>query len=181
MDWGASGIMVPQVETADQVRQVIKATKYAPIGQRGMSTTTGHRDYCSTEPLDKYRARANEENLVIVQIETAAGLENVEKIASFPEIDVLFIGPMDLSCSLGIPGEVNHPRMQEAAEHIIQTANKQKKAIGILVSTMESVRKCYDKGVRLLTWSNELRMIAGVATKATEEFRSFASPLLKRE
>jgi 2-keto-3-deoxy-L-rhamnonate aldolase RhmA len=173
MDWGASGIVTPRVETAEQVRDIIRATKYSPLGERGMSTTTGHRDYHSIEPLGKYQARANEENLIIVQIESEKGVENIEEILGFPELDVIFIGPVDLSSSLGIPGETNHPRMQEAIEHIIQTAKKRKAALGILVGTMEAVRQWYDRGIRFLSWSNELRMITGAITKAVEEFRSF--------
>ena len=173
MDWGANGVMVPQVESPAQVNRIIEAAKYAPIGRRGMSTTTGHRDYCSNEPLDKYRIRANNENLIIVQIETIDGLNNIDAIASIPELDVIFIGPMDLSCSLGIPGDIEHPRMQEATKHILETARKYNKTTGILVGTMDAVRRWYDRGVRLLTWSNELRMVAEAVKNATEEFRMF--------
>ncbi len=173
MDWGASGIVVPRVETAEQVRQIIRATKYYPVGVRGMSTTSGHRDYHSIEPLGNYQARANEENLIIVQIESEKGVENIEDILDFPELDVIFIGPVDLSSSLGVAGEINHPRMQEAIEHIIQTVSKQKIALGILVGTMEAVRQWHERGIRFLSWSNELRMITGAIAKAVEEFKSF--------
>ncbi len=176
MDWGASGVMVPQVESADEAQRIVAAAKYAPVGQRGMSATTAHCDYCCPDNLDAYRARANEENLIIVQIETAAGLENVDAITAIPEIDVIFIGSMDLSCSLGFPGEVDHPRMQEATQHIMETAEKYNKPTGMLVGSMDAAYHWHDRGVRLLTWSNELRMIAGAARQATEAFKAFVGP-----
>lgn len=175
MDWGASGVMVPRVESAEQARHIVNCLKYPPAGERGMSSSTGHRDYFPVQPIIDYAKKANEENLVIVQIETKKGLDNAEQIAAVDGIDVLFVGPMDLSCSLGISGQVDHPKVAEAVEHIVDVAGRNNKATSILAGTVEAAKKWHDKGMRLLTWSNEVRIVGLASTAAVKEFNDYAA------
>jgi len=175
MDWGAAGVMVPRVESAEQARHIANCLKYPPDGERGMSSSTGHRDYFPVMPIIDYAKKANEENLVIVQIETKKGLDNVEQIAGVDGVDVLFVGPLDLSCSLGVGGQMDNPKLTEAIERIIDVANNKNRTIGILCATVEAATKWYDRGARLVTWSNEIRMIGSASTAAVKEFEDHTS------
>lgn len=171
LDWGANGIVIPRVETVEQTREIVRATKYPPIGERGLSTVTGHRDYYSVEPLDKYQIRANEENITIIQIETPKGIKNMEDIIKVFKPDCVLLGPMDLSSSLGVAGKMEEPDVKDAIETVIKVGKKMKVPIGTTVNTMEALHKWHEKGLQLFLWSNELRMITEQITNAVKEFR----------
>ena len=110
LDMGTLGVMVPMVESEAQARQIVAAAKYPPLGRRGAAFGVAHDDYLGTDIPGTVRS-ANEESLLIAQIETAAGLENLDAIASVAEIDVLWIGLYDLCNSLGLPGQFDHPEI----------------------------------------------------------------------
>src|SRR5881409_2932891 len=109
---GAMGLMVPMVENAEQAAKIVRSAKYPPEGRRGAAFSMAHDDYEGGNLVEKMR-RANSETLLIAQIETTAGLENVEAIAAVPGIDVLWVGLFDLTNFLGIPGQMTHPRVDE--------------------------------------------------------------------
>ena len=105
LDCGLEGIMVPMIETADQARQIVELAKYQPIGARGFTTGATHTDYLPGKFID-VTTSANENVMVIAQIETALAVENADEIAAVEGIDALIIGPNDLSVSLGVPGDI---------------------------------------------------------------------------
>lgn len=179
MDWGAAGLVIPQINTAEQAREVVQCVKYPPVGRRGMSTVTGHRDYVPTEPLADYQVRANEENLVVIQIETKAGLNNADSILATPGLDAVMVGPVDLSVSLGVTGQLAHPSMIEAIEQIIAAGKRNNVAVGIAVGTLEDAKRWCDKGIKFIHWANEIRALTVAITGAVKEFKSFASELVK--
>ena len=125
MDAGALGVMVPNVETAEQARAIVNAVKYAPEGQRGLGLGCAHNDYVppgGPAGCVDYLRSANENTSVICQIESTRGLENLEAIAAVPGVDVLWIGHFDLTQSLGIVGQFENPRFLEAIERVARTA-----------------------------------------------------------
>ncbi|MFO0917696.1 MAG: aldolase/citrate lyase family protein [Planctomycetaceae bacterium] len=117
MDLGAAGIVVPFVNTAEQAARIVSACKYPPVGTRGFGPRRASRHYARSA---EYRDSANDGLFVVVQIEHRQGLENVEEIASVPGLDGLFIGPGDLSFSLGVPQQYTHPDLLAAIRRIIQ-------------------------------------------------------------
>jgi 4-hydroxy-2-oxoheptanedioate aldolase len=158
LEVGSQGVMVPMVETVEQAREVARLTRYAPEGERG----TYYLHYSSgygALPLSEHFPSANREVLVIVQIETALGVENVAEIAAVPGIDCLFIGPSDLSQSLGVRGQMNAPVLQEAIRKVIQETRAQGKIAGILGGTSEFASPFVEAGVRLLAWNQELSVL----------------------
>src|SRR5215210_6256579 len=113
LDVGAMGLMVPMVETAEQARVIVSSAKYFPDGTRGAAFTVAHDDYQGGDVAAKM-ATANQEQLLIAQIETARGVEQAEAIAATPGIDVLWIGHFDLTTSLGVPAQFTHPEYLRA-------------------------------------------------------------------
>lgn len=148
LDSGCLGVMVPQVETPEQAAAAVAATKYAPQGIRSLAGGTAAAQW-GTVPLSEFVAASNAATITVLQVETRHGLEAVEEIARIPGIDVLFIGPSDLSVSLGHPGEMGHPDVQAAFRRIIQTSRKAGVPVGMLALTPDEVRTYRALGVTL--------------------------------
>ena len=111
MDMGAEGLMLPMVGNADEARHIVDSMKYHPAGKRGVALQVAHDHYRPGSVADKFAA-ANERTTLFCQIETAEGVENADAIAAIDGVDCLWVGHFDLSVSLGIPGEFDHPRFQ---------------------------------------------------------------------
>ncbi len=116
LDAGAMGIVVPRVRDAGQAREAVRAARYHPLGERGISggRTTGF----GTLPLIEYMAMANREVMVVAMIEDASGVEHIDAIAAVPGIDMVLEGAIDLSQSLGVPGQAQHPSVQDAIHRV---------------------------------------------------------------
>jgi len=115
LDAGADGIIVPQVSTPEEAERAVRLAHYPLRGTRGLGTGRANRYGLG---LDGHLARAAERVTVVVQAETAAAVENIEAIARVPDLDAVFVGPFDLSTSLGHPGELDHPVVREAVARI---------------------------------------------------------------
>jgi len=146
LDAGADGIHVSHVDTEEEAQAVVAACRYAPLGRREMSLGRAI-DYTSSNFLS-YVSQANECQLLVVMIESVEGLAKVEKIASVPGIDVIHIGIADLSHAMGLTGEYQHPRVDEAVEHIMQVAKAHGVAVGYPSSEPDQVAKWAAKGMR---------------------------------
>ena len=155
LDLGASGLMVPMVETAEQAARIARAAKYPPVGRRGAAFGVAHDDYTGGDLVAKIET-ANRETLLIAQIETALGLENVEAIAAVEGIDVLWLGHFDLTISLGIPGRFAHPEFLRAVERIVEAAGARGKAAGFMASSVEEGREMLRRGFRMLAYGGDL-------------------------
>lgn len=152
LDVGALGVMVPMVDDAEQARFLVDAAHYPPQGRRGAAfTVTAHDDYEGGPVVEKMR-RAHERTLVIAQIETAKGLENVEAIAAVPGIDVLFVGHFDLTNFMGIPAQFDHPRFHKAIERIVRACDARGKVPGFLATDEEWARTYKAKGFRMIAY-----------------------------
>ena len=124
LDVGAMGVMVPMVESAAAAATIVAAAKYPPLGRRGAGPLAfAHDDYASGDIVEKMKT-ANSETLLIALIETAAGVRNVNEIAAVPGIDVLWIGHFDLTNSLGIPGQFDHPDFQAAVQQVLEACRR---------------------------------------------------------
>jgi 2-dehydro-3-deoxyglucarate aldolase/4-hydroxy-2-oxoheptanedioate aldolase len=155
LDVGAMGMMVPMVESGDQAQFIVDSAKYPPWGRRGAAFGVAHDDYSGGDIIEKM-ASANEETLLIAQIETGQGVENADAIAAVDGIDVLWIGHFDLTNSLGIPGQFSHPDYVQAVDHVLAVCQAHGKAAGIMAGTVPSGQASLQQGFRALAYSGDL-------------------------
>jgi len=151
LDIGALGIQVPQVEDAVQAEAVVQRAKFYPLGERGVCRFVRAAKYSSLD-RNKYFQEANE-TLVILQLEGVKALENIEAIMEVDEVDVLFIGPYDLSQSLGVPGEISNPKVIEKMQYIVDKAKNKNIVVGTFVDESEAIRKWKNAGVQYISYS----------------------------
>ena len=144
LDLGVSGLMIPLVNSAEEARHVVESMLYPPRGVRGVASSTRAARF--GEKFDEYFAQANDELLVVVQIETARALENLEEIAAVDRVDVIFLGPLDLSVSLGCPKDFDDARFRAAVERIVAVAREYGKASGVLAMNAALASRYIDDG-----------------------------------
>jgi 4-hydroxy-2-oxoheptanedioate aldolase len=154
LDTGAQGIHVPWVSSASEAETAVRSTKYFPQGQRGLAGVRA-ADYGQRESFADYVQRANAETLVVLQIETGEAVEHLPEIVAVPGVDVIFIGPTDLSNSFGVPGQIGHPTVQNAMQRIVDTVATSQAALGIMVSNLEAAREWQARGARYITVTSE--------------------------
>jgi 2-dehydro-3-deoxyglucarate aldolase/4-hydroxy-2-oxoheptanedioate aldolase len=157
LDAGAMGLMIPMVESEEQAQLIARSVKYPPDGRRGAAFGVAHDDY-GLEPgtaIEKM-ARANREVLIIAQIETAPGVENVEAIAAVPGIDILWIGHNDLTNSMGIPGQFTHPDYIAAVERVLAACRANNKPAGIMSGSVADARAALAQGFRIVAYNGDL-------------------------
>ncbi|HWR40675.1 MAG TPA: aldolase/citrate lyase family protein [Patescibacteria group bacterium] len=130
MDRGAMGIQAPHVANARQAEEIVAAVKYHPLGSRSLAVGTRSAHYGFKRNIKEYAQEVNRETLVCVQIEDREGLEHITPIANVAGVDVVFLGPTDLSQSLGYPGEVQHPVVQEALQQAFSAIHQTGKTSG---------------------------------------------------
>jgi len=162
LEAGVRAIMIPSVETVEEAESVVAAARYAPEGKRGVYYLGYASAYCGIPPVEYFR-KTNEELLIILQIETVKGVEQAAAIARVPGVDCLFIGPGDLSASLGVPWEFEHSTMWEAIRGTFAATRAAGKIAGIMPPTAEFAKRCVDAGARLLLWGPDLAMFQRAA------------------
>lgn len=171
LDAGAAGVIAPLVNTREQAEQVVRAVKYPPVGDRGLgyvrSNMFGLRIEGSTE-------EANKSSFVCVQIEHIEGVNNIESILSVEGLDAVFIGPYDLSASLGCPGDFMNPAVIEAMELILQACVAHKTIAGIHVvePNIEKAKERITQGYKMIAYSLDLTMMANIAVEAIKALTS---------
>jgi 4-hydroxy-2-oxoheptanedioate aldolase len=152
LDAGAAGLQIPQIATVEAARAAVSASRFHPLGARGFNPFVRAADF-SAHPIPEFFARANDEVSLVLQIESVAGIEAVDGILELDGVDVLFVGPYDLSQSLGIPGETSHPRVFAAAEGIVKKAEARGVALGVFTNSEPDSRRWLEIGVRYLCLS----------------------------
>lgn len=151
LDIGAAGIQVPQIESAEQAREVIRRARFAPAGTRGVCRFVRAADYSSMDRFDYFK-KANEA-IIILQIEGQQAIQQLDAILDVEGIDIIFIGPYDLSQSVGVPGQVDNPIVIEKMMQIIETCNRRGIAVGTFVDNIQNARKWRDIGVKYISYS----------------------------
>jgi 4-hydroxy-2-oxoheptanedioate aldolase len=152
LDAGAAGTLLPRVESAAMARTAIEALKFAPDGKRGLGGVRANR--FGTTPLAEFVRRANEETLVAVQIEREGALAELPQIADLPAVDVLYVGPNDLSQALGAPGDTTSERFRSALERVASEAARAGKTAGIMVANRDQIPSLRTLGYRFFTTSD---------------------------
>jgi 2-keto-3-deoxy-L-rhamnonate aldolase RhmA len=171
LDAGAQGLMLPRVERPEQVEDFVAYLKYPPAGRRGMAYGLGNTDFQWVTPQE-YINFINEEILVIIQIENTQAVANLDALAAVPGVDVFFIGPEDLSISLGLAGQYDHPRLLETIDHIIAAAKRHSFIPGMPTSQPESLPALGQRGVRFITYASDLEFIYNGALQGVQALRA---------
>ena len=157
LDAGVLGVMFPFTSTPELARQAVAACKYPPAGRRGSGAGLATFRWPSAEP---YYDFADRNVLVIAVIEEVSAIERIDEIAATPGLDVLFVGPSDLSFSMGLRGDMNHPRVQEAMIKVAAAAHHHGKVAGRLATTAAEIERCVAQGFLLIQAGTELNFMA---------------------
>jgi 2-keto-3-deoxy-L-rhamnonate aldolase RhmA len=175
MDMGAEGLMLPMVGNVKEVRHIVNSMKYHPAGRRGVALQVAHDRYRPGAVADKFVA-ANARSTLFCQIETAEGVENAEAMAAIEGVDCLWVGHFDLSVSLGVPGEFDHPKFKRAIETTVAAAKKHKKALGRLVPTVEQGIDLYAQGFDFVCYSGDVWVLHNALAEAIAKLREGCAP-----
>jgi len=158
LDLGAAGIVIPGVRSADDGAAAVRLTRFPPDGSRGSSPSTRQLHY-SAVPFANLTAKDAPQPLMVLQVEARLAMSDLGSILAIKGLDVVFIGPYDLSTSLGLPGQFDHPKVREAISEIVEKAGEHGVAVGIWVPDAPSARFWVDHGVRFVTVSNNELML----------------------
>jgi 2-keto-3-deoxy-L-rhamnonate aldolase RhmA len=167
LDMGARGVMVPRVETRAQAEEIVAQLRYAPAGKRGVALGVAHDLYQAGGP--DFFAKTNDEIVVILLLETAKAFENLDGILSVPGIDVAWMGHYDLTVSMGIPAQFDHPRFLSAMDSLVATSQRYGIAPGFLPPTPESAVHWINKGFRMISLGSDI----GIFLNGVRSFREF--------
>jgi 2-keto-3-deoxy-L-rhamnonate aldolase RhmA len=168
LDQGAEGIIVPQVNTADQAASVVRYARYAPAGARGVGLARAHGYGLR---FQEYVETANERVAVIVQAEHARAVENIESIVQVAGIDAVLLGPYDLAASLGKMGRIDDPAVTQAIDHITRTCQAAGIPLGCFGISAAAIRPYMEGGYTLIVAGVDTLLLAGAAKKLLEELR----------
>lgn len=158
LDCGGEGVIFPRVESPELLAQAVSWTKFPPEGQRGCGLTPLHIDF-EAASIAQIMEHANRESLVVLQIETVRALEARDELLSVPHVDAVMVGPVDLSISLGVPGEFEHPKMLDAVEKIFDSCQAHGVAPGAQARNAALAKRWKEMGALFLGCSSEIQML----------------------
>jgi 4-hydroxy-2-oxoheptanedioate aldolase len=158
LEAGARGIMYPRCDDAAEAAQLVRWSKFAPMGERGIDGANPDMPYCSMRPAE-YVTTANQETFIIAQIEQPSALNDCEAIAKVPGIDVLLLGPGDFSVLSGIPGQFDHPDIRAAKQRVAAAAKNAGKHWGTICSSPQQIEQAVELGARLICYGADILII----------------------
>ena len=170
LDAGALGVMVPNVKDGAEARAIVEAAKYGPLGQRGVILGDTHTDFKSVNPRE-FMDYSNENTSIICQIESQTGLDNLAAIATTPGVDVLWVGHFDLSQSLGIPGQFQHPKFLDALKLVVDTAHQHGLGAGIQPGSLAQAQEWLETGFNVISYNGDLYVYLEAMTQAVAGLR----------
>ncbi len=168
LDVGAQGLLVPQVNSREEAEHIVAAANYFPLGMRGVTLPRG-ADYGVGVTPPQYFLHSNENLLIAVQCENVACIENLDEIASVPGVDVIFVGPFDLSQSLGIPGQLESDIIMDVAKKVLAATEKAGKHAGIFAMSPEQAKKYAAMGFRYIIVGSDLIFFGMACGKVASE------------
>ncbi|MDH5684964.1 MAG: aldolase/citrate lyase family protein [Hadesarchaea archaeon] len=167
LDSGAAGVQLPGLTSIEEVKQAVDIAKYFPDGSRGLSFVHRAARYGFADKKS-YMKTANEETLIAVHIENRNMVNQVEKVCDLPSVDVVFVGPVDLSQSFGKPGNTQDDAVRAAIEKIVKTCNLKHKAAGIYVASADELSYYRKMGFRYIVWSSDIGMFVKSVKEAAQ-------------
>jgi 4-hydroxy-2-oxoheptanedioate aldolase len=172
LESGARGIMLPQVRDLEEVQCVVEMMKFPPLGRRGFDTIHADAD-CGSARLEEYTRHENENTFLVVQIETPEVLPHIDAIAATPGVDMLFVGLGDLSASMNLLGQMDHPDLQAVVERVGEACLKHGKAGAIICADPEERKRLWKLGYRFFNIASDFRFLR----KGFDEAIALASDL----
>ena len=165
LDGGALGVIVPHIETAAQVREIVALARFAPLGRRSIGGPLPHLGFRKLPILEVQQAM-NEATMVAAMLETRAALDNVEEIAAVPGLDMLLVGANDLSSELGVTGQFDHPKIGEAFDKVIAACRRNGIAAGIggLAARSDLIAEYVRRGARYVSAGSDFQLLQDAAT-----------------
>jgi len=174
LDCGAEGIIFPRVESPELLEKAVSWTKFPPVGVRGCAMSGFHYNF-EQATVPELMAHANEHSLVVLQIETQRAFEACDELLSVAGVDVVMVGPLDLSISLGVPGEFEHPKLIAMIERIVECCRRHRIVPGIQVRDVALAQFWRDRGMLFLGCGNEVVMLHERAKQVVGALREAAS------
>jgi 2-keto-3-deoxy-L-rhamnonate aldolase RhmA len=169
LDLGAEGVMFPRLNTPEDVREAVSHLWYPPSGDRGVAGYNRARRFGGDA---RETAEVNDSILGLVQIETLSALENVSSIAAIPGVDVLFVGPSDLSTAMGIPGQLDAPEFVDALDKVVEAARKANVAAGILTGDLARAESLFERGYTFISVASDSALLRSAAQSAASSRNS---------
>lgn len=169
LDTGAAGIIAPMINSVEHARDIVRFSRYAPIGTRGVGLARAHRYGLA---FQEYMQAANDEVVVVVMAEHADAVENMEAIAAVPGIDAVFVGPYDLSASLGRTGQVDHPDVVQAIEHVTKACREADTPLGIFGVSTDGLRPYLEMGYTLIVSGADILFLGQAAKSVVSELKT---------
>jgi 2-keto-3-deoxy-L-rhamnonate aldolase RhmA len=173
LDAGADGIMVPYVETVEEVRQIMQYAKYPPMGRRGLGTQIGHTDYLAGGEATVVETK-NRETIIVLQIETPTAVKNIAEMIAIPGVDYALIGPNDLAVSMGMPGQITSEEVFAQIQKVIDACKAKSIPTGIHVGNLKLIERCITAGMRLIAYSTDVGLLASAGKQAADQLRSLS-------
>ncbi|MDG2279595.1 MAG: aldolase/citrate lyase family protein [Flavicella sp.] len=170
LDIGARCIQVPQICTKEDADKLVKSTKFYPKGERGMCRYVRAAEYTNITGADHF-GKANNTVTTIIHIEGMEGIENLTDIVQVDGIDVIFLGPYDLSQSCGVPGEVDHPKVVNAMKEAVETTKKYGKAVGTFTESPEKAKMWSDIGVQYVSYAVDVGLVMNAFKEITSQLK----------
>jgi 2-keto-3-deoxy-L-rhamnonate aldolase RhmA len=174
LDTGADGLIVPRIETKEQAARLISYAKFPPLGVRGCGTTAT----VDFQRIDWREAlpKLNEQSLIVSQVESMTAIENLDEILSVPGIDVVAVGPLDLSINLGVAGQMQDPKLIAAVDRVIAICKRHNVTSGIIMGPPEALKPWWEKGMRFFSCGGDGGLLLNGAIAAERTVRAFTGP-----
>jgi 4-hydroxy-2-oxoheptanedioate aldolase len=170
LDAGAFGVMIPETSSKEEVELVVNRTKYAPVGNRGYSASQRSANYGNMNPTE-YSKLSNENTMVVVYCETAEAIRNLDDMLTVKGVDVVFVGPFDLTQALGVIGEPGHPKVLAAIEMIVKKVQAAGKAAGIIAPNATVAKRLIEQGFRYIVLGSDQAFIQGMGRTYINELK----------
>jgi 4-hydroxy-2-oxoheptanedioate aldolase len=169
LEAGAGGVMAAQIHSAEQAREFVSWTKFPPTGIRGLNASGRDSNY-THKPITQFVEDANRQSFVAIQIETLGALEQADEIAALDGVDLLFIGPSDLSMALGVVGQFHHEKLWEGIDRVAAACRNHGKAWGAVTPDPEFASRAIENGCRMPTMGNDMHVLRRGIEKFKESF-----------
>ncbi|GGE53797.1 aldolase [Agaricicola taiwanensis] len=172
LDAGAQGLLLPRVDTPEQLEAIIKATKYYPRGERILNMRGSHTDFLRLADPAEQIAKINAGTITVAMVETQQALDALPEICDVDGLDAIMIGPDDLSQDLGVPGLVKHPKMEAATERVIEVCTEKKIPWGFSVQDVATGKKWIERGIGWMPFANDANVLFNAFSAAASELKA---------
>lgn len=175
LDSGALGVQIPHVRTAEDAHNAVTFARYHPMGERGVNPHVRATHYCP-EDFQAYMRWSNENSMVVAQVEGVEGVDHIDEILEVKGLDVIFLGPYDLSQSAGVPGQVNHPAVVDRMKGVIVKAKNRGVAVGTFADNAAAAETWLDLGIQYMVIGYETRMLFQGARATVSALKNAPTP-----